>query len=90
MLHILKIQRRFYDDVASGKKTFEVRNDDRCFRVGDLIRFNVFEPNEDGADRATEGNVVKDIWVVTYKLNAVDFPSGLKPGYCVLSIERVK
>lgn len=36
MIHQLKIQSEYFLDVASGKKTFEVRKDYRDFHVGDL------------------------------------------------------
>lgn len=35
--HELKTIQPFYDDIASGHKTFELRRDDRDFQVGDLL-----------------------------------------------------
>ena len=35
MIHQLKIESKYFEDIASGKKTFEVRNNDRNFIVGD-------------------------------------------------------
>lgn len=37
MDHRLKTQRKFFNDVCDGKKTFEVRKDDRNFQVGDKL-----------------------------------------------------
>jgi ASC-1-like (ASCH) protein len=43
MQHYLKIVDPYYQQVASGLKTFEVRENDRNFKVGDrvvLLRYN--------------------------------------------------
>ena len=40
MIHQLKCEKKFFEDVASGKKKFEVRNNDRFFEVGDYIALN--------------------------------------------------
>lgn len=37
MIHQLKCDSKFFEDVASGKKTFEVRKNDRDFFVGDFF-----------------------------------------------------
>lgn len=37
VLHNLKCERRFYQDVKEGKKRFELRKNDRAFLVGDLV-----------------------------------------------------
>ena len=44
MIHELKIWPRFFDDVLSGRKRFEVRKEDRVYRVGDLLALNEFDP----------------------------------------------
>ena len=38
-LHELKILHEYLVDVDLGKKTFELRKNDRDYQVGDLIRF---------------------------------------------------
>ncbi len=40
MIHALKIEPNYYDDVKSGNKSFEVRKNDRDFRVGDYLALN--------------------------------------------------
>lgn len=37
MIHVLKIEPQFFEAVIDGKKTFEVRQNDRNFRVGDYL-----------------------------------------------------
>ena len=43
-VHELKIWPEFFEPVASGVKTFEVRRDDRGFAVGDRLRLREWEP----------------------------------------------
>lgn len=40
--HRLKIQERYADAVLNGTKTFEVRKNDRGYKVGDEIVFVVY------------------------------------------------
>lgn len=44
MIHELKTIQPFFDDVASGKKRFEVRKKDRDFKVGDYLALNEYIP----------------------------------------------
>lgn len=37
IIHELKVRNEFWDDLSSGAKTFEVRRDDRGFKVGDML-----------------------------------------------------
>lgn len=39
MRHNLKIQKPFADAVVEGRKTFELRYNDRVFQAGDTIQF---------------------------------------------------
>lgn len=43
MIHELKILTKYFQDVISGRKTFEVRKYDRPFHVGDLLALNEFD-----------------------------------------------
>lgn len=40
MIHALKIEPNYYEDIKSGNKSFEVRKNDRDFRTGDYIALN--------------------------------------------------
>ena len=40
MIHSVKIQPHYFNDVLTGRKTFEVRKNDRNYRVGDYIALN--------------------------------------------------
>lgn len=44
--HILKLKDEYWDDVFEGRKTFEIRNNDRNFRRHDTVSFIRIRPNE--------------------------------------------
>ena len=77
--HHLKIWPQWFDAVNSGKKTFEIRRDDRGFEVGDKI---VLEEFRNGTGEYTGRNLES---IITYIARGEDAESfGLKEGYCVL------
>lgn len=43
MTHELKILPKWFEDVKSGKKTFEIRRADRDFKVGDTLVLKEYE-----------------------------------------------
>lgn len=43
MIHELKILPHFFTDVIKGKKTFEIRKNDRPFHKGDLLALNEYD-----------------------------------------------
>jgi hypothetical protein len=45
MLHDLKCWPEFFEAIFDGRKNFEVRKDDRKFRVGDLLLLREWSPN---------------------------------------------
>jgi|GEM_PF-2364859 len=78
-MHSLKIVPAYFDDVASGKKKFEIRKNDRDFLVGDLLNLREWNPE---AERYTGRELTAK---VTYKINGGQY--GLDADYCVLGIE---
>lgn len=42
MIHHLKIKQEYYEAVISGRKPFEIRNNDRNFHIGDLVHLEEF------------------------------------------------
>lgn len=46
MLHELKLTQPYFDDVAKGDKSFEVRRFDRPFKVGDYLALNEYVDEE--------------------------------------------
>lgn len=75
-LHKLKILPKYYERVISGEKRFEIRKDDRNFKIGDLIKLEEFEGGYTGRD---------SLYEIIYKLDG-GF-CGLEEGYCILSIK---
>jgi ASC-1-like (ASCH) protein len=44
MKHKLKIQNEYFEAVCSGEKSFEIRKNDRDFKVGDTLILQEFLP----------------------------------------------
>lgn len=87
--HDLKCNILFYEDVESGQKPFEVRANDRDYKVGDhlWLREGDLHPvsNADYDWRYTGKTCVKE---VTYVLTNAMF-YGVRKGYVVLGLKQV-
>ena len=83
--HCLKLSTRYYDAVDNGTKPFEVRRNDRGFRIGDTIEF--MRVDEDG-NTIQNGKGTNDYSVkkITFILTHEDFPQGVSEGYVVLGL----
>ncbi len=44
MKHTLKIWPQYFEAVAAGLKTFEVRDNDRGFQCGDTVELHEYDP----------------------------------------------
>lgn len=90
--HILKLNDRYFDAVANGIKTFEIRRNDRDYKVGDTLVLR--KVNDDGkfltyADDNLGMNLYYEIKVaVTYILTHEEF-DGVSEGYVALGIRGV-
>lgn len=76
-IHMLKIAPTFFEAVSTGKKTFEIRKDDRGFEVGDVLVLTEYD--------AEAGTYTGDVIIrpVIYVLR--DF-EGLAEGYVCMGI----
>ncbi len=83
-LHKLKIKECYMDDIYYHGKSFEVRKNDRNFRVGDRIDFYLQIGKHWYPEPYTVG------YEITYILKYEDFPQGIKKDYCVLGIIKIK
>jgi ParB family chromosome partitioning protein len=83
--HELKSWPEYFAMVASGDKTFELRKNDRNFKVGDKLRLEEFRPHVGTYTGRTQ------TVVVTYMIDSKDTigMDGLRDGYCVLGIRLV-
>lgn len=81
-LHVLKILPEYYEAVLSSKKTFEIRKNDRDFKVGDTLLLKEWNEHE---GRFTDRQLHCEI---TYILEGTEETErfGLKNGFCVMSI----
>lgn len=75
-VHHIRIGTSFFDDVCSGKKSFELRKNDRGYEQGDILEMSEFT-NGKYTGRSVRAQV-------TYILE--DF-AGLKEGYCIMAIK---
>jgi hypothetical protein len=78
--HALKTHKKYWREIAEGRKTFELRKNDRDFRVGDALTLYEFDEDE---DRFT-GWVIDQVDIVGI-LTPEEFP-GLRHGNVILSI----
>ena len=88
-LHELKIKHEYLVEIALGNKTFELRKNDRDYRVGDLIRFiDIKQSNSDKHD--CDIYIDEDtLYKITYILK--DVPEyGLDKDYCILGIKKLE
>ena len=44
--HFLKIIKEYYEKIITGEKTFEIRNNDRKFLVGDRLQLDEWHQND--------------------------------------------
>lgn len=78
--HNLKTWKEFFISVLHGDKTFEVRKNDRDFKVGDILNLIEVDPNN---DMKPTGRTCKR--EVTYILTGEQW--GIMEGYAVLGIK---
>ena len=80
MHHVLKILPEYFNLVKSGVKTFELRYNDRKFKIGDIIELVTF------LDEHTEPSKLHV--KITYVLqNCPQY--GLKEGFAILGIKII-
>jgi ASC-1-like (ASCH) protein len=81
--HSLKLNIDFCDDVYSGRKSFEIRNNDRGFQRGDTIQFEPIKVAD--AFFRPMHQITECMFEIEYVLGGW----GLKEGYVVLGIKKV-
>lgn len=75
-VHQIRLSSQYFDDVCSGKKSFEFRKNDRNYKVGDILEMTEFK------DGKNTGRTVRVI--VTYFLNGF---TGMEDDYCIMAIK---
>jgi hypothetical protein len=80
--HELKCWPQYFDAVWDGKKKFELRINDRDFKVGDILILKKFDPEkEEYLPQSIETTI-------TYILEGPSF--GLAKGFAIISFDQIK
>ena len=87
--HDLKTWPEFYKDVETGAKRFELRKNDRDFKVGDTLVLREWDPAKLTVLPAEPGDYTgKAVRVkVTYMISGPKF--GLEAGHCILGFKML-
>lgn len=78
MIHAIKEHPQFFAEVLAGKKTFEARENDRHYQVGDLLALNEYLPEEKVYTGRSCLVYVDYIWTD---------PKFVREGYVIMSIK---
>ena len=78
-VHQIRLAKPYFDDVANGIKTFELRKNDRGYKKGDILEMMEFK------DGKNTGRTVRVL--VTYILEEF---AGLEDGYCIMATKLMK
>lgn len=57
MEHNLKIANEYFEAVNEGLKTFEIRNNDRNFKVEDIVNLEEIDENKEYTGRKVTGKI---------------------------------
>jgi hypothetical protein len=86
--HQLKSLPEFFEAVLDHIKTFEIRKDDRAFKVGDIVTLREWRPLVVGYTGLMAGYTGRELHVkVTYKMAGGLY--GLAEGYCIMGIKII-
>jgi len=78
--HSIKCVNPFFQDAWDSLKSFEIRNNDRNYKVGDLILLNEYDSKNDSFSGR------KILGVITY---IAKYPKGLKTNFIVFSFHHL-
>lgn len=80
MVHELKILPKYFKDVATSRKNFELRYNDRNFKVGDILLLKEYENGT-----YTGREVKRKVKYILYG----DGTLGLSKDYCILALKSL-
>lgn len=94
--HYVKTLDKFFDDVTSGQKLFEVRLNDRDYNVGDILRQHRY--GADGLGRVGYLNGTcfagdqRDAETIEHKISYIldGGQFGIEKGYVVMQLETLE
>lgn len=78
MVHKLKILPEYFEAVVAGRKTFEIRKNDRDYKVGDWLELNEWTP-EGGYTGASTTRYVSYI--------LYNWENAMHEDYCIMALK---
>ncbi len=85
MTHNIKILLQYADAIIDGRKTFEIRKNDRGYNVGDKVKFDVISYV---GELAYYHNPLHPLNDKVYEITYVHSGLGLKKDYVVFGIKE--
>ncbi len=82
MIHDLKSWPEYFRHVSDGSKTFEIRRNDRGFKVGDMLNLREWKQE---LEEYTGRFAVRKITHIMRAIHKNEM--GLAPGFCIMSIQ---
>lgn len=79
LIHKIKTHIRHFRDILHGAKTFEIRKNDRDYKVGDMLLLQEWD------NGYTNTELLAKVTHVLYDYELV----AIKSGYCVMSIKVI-
>lgn len=82
--HELKVWPAYFAPLSDGRKSFEVRRDDRGFQRGDVLRLREYEPDRVGVKYTGNACYARIEWILT------GGQFGVEPGFVVMAIQLLE
>ena len=93
MIHVLKVIPPYFDALADGSKTFEVRRNDRGFQCGDTLELMEWDTTLCGSRWCAHQSGICPAWTGRVAERTVGFVysgdprlGGIEPGFVVLAL----
>ena len=74
--HQIKLEAEFFDDALSGRKSFELRKNDRNYKEGDMLEMEEIKDGKKTGRKCSKR--------IVYMMENFE---GLEDGYCILGCE---
>jgi Domain of unknown function (DUF3850) len=88
MVHELKTPPEYFEAVMGRKKTFELRRNDRDFKVDDILILKEWKPDTFG--KYTGRTITALVIYALYGDNSIANGFGLKEDHCLMSLKLLK
>lgn len=79
MIHAVKIRKEYFEEIKEGRKTWEVRFNDRGYSIGDYIALNEFD-----------GKEYTGRCILAHINNVGDYNDYVKAGFVVLNLTDIR